>query len=235
MPHAITRRRSFGSSARSLAVLGLLIAAGTLPGCAQRSLLAVQQSGERAYQQGDFERAQSDFQEYVDRRPGDPIGHYNLGRAYLKTSPPHPGMAREQLMVAYAQLDQKDEVLESLCEAYIAAHQNEELFKFLRGRAMDRQQVSDYVRLAKYAQKLGDVDEARTALLTAAKIDGGQSCELQLTIADFFTSVGDREKARQRLQMAYYLDPNNTRVQERIRANGEVPGPTFALKPEELP
>lgn len=217
--------------------LGLTAAAAMLvaSGCGQRSLMAVRESGERAYEFEQYDQAMADFKEYVERLPGDPIGHYNLGRTYLKVSPARPIMAREQLQIAYAQRPNDEEVLEALCQSLLEAKQNEELYKLLRGRAVDRQQISDYMRLAKYAQRLGDVDEAKQAYLTAARLDLGQSVDLQLAIAEFYDSVRDREASLRRLRMAYYLDPNDGRVLDKVKASGAVAGPTFALKPDEMP
>jgi predicted Zn-dependent protease len=206
------------------------------PACAQqRSLVAVRESGERAYAFEQYDQALADFQEYVDRFPGDPVGHYNLGRAYLKVTPARPVAAREQLLIAYSQRPTNDEYCEALCEAYAAAKQNEELYKLLRSRALDRQQVADYMRLARYARQLGDADEAKQALLTAARIDGGQSADLQLALADFYASVNDKAEAVRRLRMAFFLDPTNTTIQSRMQTMGVVAGPTFALRPDEMP
>lgn len=235
-PSRAASRRRAGGGRRGRGVLVLLAAALLAPACApQRSLVAVRESGERAYAFEQYDQALADFQEYVDRFPGDPVGHYNLGRAFLKVTPARPVAAREQLLIAYSQRPTNDEYCEALCEAYAAAKQNEELYKLLRSRALDRQQVSDYTRLAAWARRLGDVDEAKQALLTAARIDGGQSAELQLTMADFYASVNDRQEAIRRLRMAYYLDPSSVAVAERMKAMGQVPGPSFALKPDEGP
>lgn len=231
LTHPLVSRMARSTFALALAALFV----GTLPACGQRTLIAVRESGERAYQFGDYDRAQADFQEYVERKPGDPVGRYNLGRTYLKVNPARPVLAREQLLTAHAQRPNDEEVLETLCESMVGTHQNEELYKLLRARAVDRQQVPDYLRLARYAQRLGDVDEAKQALLTAAKIDGGQSVDLQLAIAEFYDSVHDRQEAVRRLRMAYFLAPDNGRVLDKIHGLGAVPGPTFALKPDELP
>lgn len=201
----------------------------------QRSLLAVRESGERALEEGRYNDAVADFEEYVERLPGDAIGRYNLGRSYLLANPPQPTAAREHLYLAYNQRLNDDNVFEALCQALQAGGRTEELFRLLRQRALDRQRPSDYMRLGRYAEEFGDPDQARQAYLTAARIDQGQTASIQLALADLYAKLGDEERALRRLRMALYLDPNNRDIAERIRGYGEIPGPSFALKPEEAP
>ncbi len=216
-------------------LLTALMAGALLGGCSgPRSLLAVRESGERAMEEGRYNDAVVEFEEYVQRLPGDPIGRYNLGRAYLAANPPRPVQARENLYLAHSQRLGDDEIFEALAQSLLANDQHEELFRLLRQRASDRQRVSDYLRLGRYAQELGDPDQARQAYLTAARIDGGRTAEVQLALANLYDSLGDRERALLRLRMAYYLAPDNPQIAARIREYGEIPGPSFALPPEEL-
>lgn len=220
----------------SLLLVSLLAAPLMLTACTkQRSLLAVRESGERALEEGRYNDAVADFEEYVERLPGDAMGRYNLGRSYLLANPPRPIQARENLYLAYAQRLNDDDVFEALAQALLACGQNEELFRMLRQRALDRQRVEDYMRLGRYALELGDPDQARQAYLTAARIDEGRTAAVQLALADLYAAVGDEERTLRRLRMAYYLDPENREIADRIRSHGEVPGPTFGLKPEEAP
>ncbi|MBX3359027.1 MAG: hypothetical protein KF745_11455 [Phycisphaeraceae bacterium] len=230
-----TRRFSPDRSRPIMCVLLLGMAMLFLPACAQRSLSAVRESGERHYVAGQYSEAIVDFQEYVERLPGDPVGQYNLGRAYLKVTPPRPVPAREHLWLAYPQRMNDPAVVDALCDALVAGDRDEELYKLLRQRALDRQQVSDYLRLARYAQELGDADEARQALVMAARLDEGQTVEVQLAMVDFYSSIGDKDQAVRRLRMAYYLNPRDTRVAERMKTLNAVTGPTFAIKPDEAP
>lgn len=217
-----------------LTLLGLLLFAALATGCTkERSLLAVRESGERALEEGRYNDAVADFEEYVERLPGDAIGRYNLGRSYLLANPPQPIAAREHLYLAYNQRLNDDDVFEALAQSLKASGKTEELFRLLRQRALDRQRPSDYMRLGRYAEQLGDPDQARQAYLTAARIDQGKTASIQLALADLYAKLGDEERALRRLRMALYLDVNNREIAERIRAYGEIPGPTFALPPEE--
>lgn len=213
-------------------LLGLLTAAALLTACGgQRSLIAVKESGDRAYDRANYDAALVDYQEFVERLPGDPTGRFRLGRTYLKLG--RPLQAREQLFIAHSQNVDDDEVAEALAESLYAAGQHEDLYKLLRNRALDRGEIEDYLRLAHFAQRTGDADEARQALLTAARLDKGKSPAVQMELVNFFESIGDRDSALERLRMAYYLAPSDGKIKDRIRAYGDVPGPSFAVRPPE--
>ena len=52
-------------------------------------------------------------------------------------------------------------------------------------------------------------------------------------LARFYESIGAKDEALLRYRMAMWLDRENPEIQERIRALGEIPGPTLAIIPEE--
>ncbi|HYE01721.1 MAG TPA: tetratricopeptide repeat protein [Phycisphaerales bacterium] len=216
---------------RLLVPMLLLAAMTALAGCTGRSTLAVQEDADRAFARGQYAQAAADYEEFTRRLPGDAGGRYRLGRTYLKLNRPLP--AREQLYMAYSQNPDRDEYVEALADALYAAGQHEEMYRVLRQRALDRGRPEDYLRLAAFAQKVGDADEARQALLTAARLDKGRSAKVQLSLADFYTSIGDRQNAVQHLRYAAFLAPTDASVQDRARALGEVPGPSFAAPPPE--
>ena len=69
------------------------------------------------------------------------------------------------------------------------------------------------------------------ALETAIRLDGARSVEPYLDAAGFAERLGDIDQALRRLRQAYGIDPRDQRVQQRLRALGEVPGPTILLPP----
>ena len=69
--------------------------------------------------------------------------------------------------------------------------------------------------------------------MTAARLDGGQTVEPQIALADFYLAAGDEEKAIRRLRMALGIDAENEIAIDKLRSLGEIPGPSFALTPEE--
>jgi hypothetical protein len=64
-------------------------------------------------------------------------------------------------------------------------------------------------------------------------VDGGKSAVPQLGLAKLYLKVGDKERARKRIAMAYYCDPTNSEVNQLVRQMNEIPGPTYGMVPEE--
>ena len=212
-----------------LAAFSVTLLAG---GCAkQRTLPKVRLDGDRALERQNFDKAQTDYAEAVARDPGDYRHRVGLGRAFMGQG--QYDEAREQFELAYATRPDDPEVLELLADSMLAAGDNAALYDLLHTRAEARQTAEAWFLLGRYMVQAGDIDVAERALLTAARMDNGQTAEVQLALADFYESVGDREKALERLRMALYLDPQNEALMLRIREYGEVPGPSFALQPSE--
>lgn len=213
-----------------LVVVATLAVAIAGAGC-QRSTNAIKMSGERAFTEGDYALAAAEFEEYLDKVPGNPHVTSKLGESYLKLG--RTAEARERLLVAYRMRPQDDEVFAALCEVLYADKKYEELNRVLRQRAIDRGRFQDYLLVAEYAERMGDRDEAQRALLTAAKVDRGMSVEPQVELAKLYLRAGDRARAVERLRMAYFIDPNNGEVLGLAAQAGEVVGPSWALVPAE--
>ncbi len=220
-------------SIRLLPLVCLLLAAMNLGGCAQRSLLAVRQSGDAHFARAEYAEAQADYEEYLNRSPARPEVHYMLGRTLLAQG--RTGPAREQLLLAYRLTPEDDEVFAHVCEGLYADKQYEELNRLLRSRTIDRGRMQDWLLLAEYSQKQGDMDEAQRALLTAARIDGGRSVEPQLGLAKIYMAAGDKSRAIQRLRMAYFVQPQNGEIATLATSLGEIVGPSFGMPPAEMP
>ena len=110
--------------------------------------------------------------------------------------------AREQFELAYATRPDDPTVLELLSDSMLAAGDEADLYDLLHTRAEARQTAEAWFLLGRYMVQAGDIDVAERALLTAARMDGGQTAEVQVALADFYESVGDRENALERLRMA---------------------------------
>ncbi len=210
----------------------LVLATLNLGGCAQRSLLAVRQSGDAHFARGEYTEAQTDYEEYLSRSPARPEVHYMLGRTYLAQG--RTAQAREQLLLSYRLRPEDDELFGHVCEGLFADKQYEELNRLLRQRTIDRGRMQDWLMLAEYSQKQGDMDEAQRALLTAAKVDGGQSVEPHIGLAKIYMAAGDRTRAVERLRMAYFVEPQNGEVPTLATSLGEIVGPSFGLPPAEM-
>jgi len=218
----------------SMRINGLivLLAIAPLAGCSMpRSLPAVRDSGERAFQRGDYARAEADFQEYTERKPGDAPVQLLYAKTLLATDQPVPAV--EHATLAYDQHPADPEYIDVRAQALFEAKRTDELYRFLRGLCDAHGMPADYLRLGQYTAKLGDADGAEHAFLTAAKVDGGKTPAPQLALADFYHSINDKASEVRRLRMALFVDPRNQDIPNRLRALGEIPGPSLALQPEE--
>lgn len=217
-----------------LVAAGLIFGAmaGGMAGCeSQRPLFAIMDEGKFALQNQRYAQARDDFAEYVKRRPDSTEARYYYGQALIGTNQPREAIEQLNVAVDVSPLD--DRYLDAQAEAMYQANEREALTVLLARAASERGRVSDYLRLGTYAQKLGNLDEAQQAFLTAAKLDLGQTARIQRALADFYGSVGDKEKQVRRLRMAYYLTPEDPELVKEIRRVGEIPGPSFAQQPEE--
>lgn len=229
-PNALVTNSTTWTARRIALVLAVASSLPLLSGCA-RSLPAIQQSGDWHYAQGQYDAAQAEYLEYLDRKPSSPQVQHMLGKTYLAQG--ETGLARERLLLAHAMRMEDDDIFASLAEGLYQDKKFDDLNRLLRARTIDRGRMQDWALLATYAEKLGDRDEAQRGWLTAAQVDGGKSYQPQLGLAKLYLSVGDISRARRRAAMAYYADPTNGEVNELIKKLGEIPGPTLGIPPAE--
>lgn len=212
--------------------LGLALIAGLAACSKNRPLNIVRRDADWSMQAKDYAAAERDYQAYLDRKPEE-----NAVRVKLAQSQLAQGKAREASNNLYVALDVEplnDAIIDAYAQSLYQAGDRDNLTAFVNRAASERQRVVDYIRVAKYMQAIGHPDEARVALQTAAKLDDGRSFPVQMALADFYKTFGDRERYVRRLRMAYFLNPENADLVKAIREAGEVPGPTFALAPEEM-
>lgn len=209
-----------------------LLIALVLAGCnTQRPLPMVRETGDRAMQRGDIQTANANYSEYVDRKPGESEVQLSYAKTLLALG--QPAKAVEHATLAYDQHPGDDDYINTLAQALFESHRTDDLYRFLRGLAQGRGEVRDYIRLGQYSAKMGDADGAESALKTAATLDRGQHAAPQLALAEFYQSIGAKEKAVSRLRMALYLDRNNPEIPKKLRELGEIPGPSLAIQPSE--
>ncbi|MBS0195880.1 MAG: tetratricopeptide repeat protein [Planctomycetes bacterium] len=198
----------------------------------ERPLHMVRSDGEFAAKTGDYPKAINDLGEYIRRKPEAHDVRYELAKAYIDAG--QPRQAIEELTVCLDTKPLNDDYLDAMARALYDAGERDALTLRLRQNASERGRISDYIRLGKWSARLGNADEAKEALLTAAKLDGGNNLAPQLALADFYGGLNDRKNQVRRIRMAYFIAPMDAEVLKRIAEVGETPGPTFALKPEEL-
>lgn len=202
-----------------------------LTGCAPVSVIALEEQAARASSRQQYDVAAAKYQQALDKSPGRVHSRVGLAKVQLETG--RPKEARRNLELALAARPDDPEILDLLARSMVESGDHAAMYRLLRGRAEQRNTVADWMRLGTFAAKAGDADVAENALTTAATLDRGLTVEPQIALADFYESLGAEDKALRRLRMALYLDPANVEIQDRIRAMGQTPGPTFALQPVE--
>jgi tetratricopeptide (TPR) repeat protein len=218
--------------ATSLVVPALLLLL-CVGGCTnQRPLHIVKDNAEFAADHGNFEVAKTDYQEFIRRRPEDVEMRYGYARVLIDSG--EPKEAINELTTCLDVYPMNDTYLDALAEAMYKAGERESLTALLARNASERGRVTDFLRQGVYAAKMGNADEAQQAFKTAAKLDGGKTVAPQRALADFYGSLGDRTKQVKHLRMAYFIEPTNVETIKEVRRIGEIPGPSFALRPEDF-
>jgi len=211
-------------------MVGGWLLTAALPGCAaQRPIESVRADGDFEFDRANYEAAAAHYQEIADRVPGDWRAQHRLGLSLIEVD--RPADARRALEQAASLRPGDDDIADALAESMFREGSHDELFAYLRQRAEMNRDAEAYLNLAKYAQEVGDMDSASTALLTAIEVDDGESVEPYLRRAEFCAQVGDTDEVVRRLRQAYGISPQDTRVNAMLRQYGEVPGPTLALPP----
>jgi len=216
---------------RAVVLLTLAVIALSVGCTKQRPLHVLKADAEFAAGQGQYDKAKADYSEYIRRRPEATEIRYQLAKVQVANG--EPRQAIEQLNIALDVEPMNDTYLDAQAHAMFEAKEFEALTTLLSRNASERGRVEDYLRLGTYAAKMGNADEAQQALLTAAKLDQGKSLRPQKALADFYGAIGDRDRQVRRLRMAYFLEPASPDLLTEIRRLGEVPGPSFAVVPEE--
>lgn len=211
----------------TLAILGLL-----LSGCAkERSAGEIREAANLAYDRGNYATALAEWEEYARVYPVPLASDLGRGKALLALE--RPGDAIIPLERVYRDDPMDEEKLNLLIAALQGAGEDDRLISLLRDRTRQPGTVKEYLRLARYAEEIGDPDEAERALLAAARVDRGMSREPQLKLAEFYHGIGDTKRALERYAMALWFDYSDPVIAERIRALGETPGRTFVRVPRE--
>lgn len=224
---------------RMLSVLGMIGLAVTLgSGCANqdtedpRSAGRIQIQSRIAFEQGDYVKALDGFTTVLDRRPGSAAAQYDVGRTRLALG--EGVAAREHLTIAHDLEPENPVYLDALADAMVATGELDELFGLLDRRAEEGDGIEGHLRTGRIAEKLGLVDEAEQAYLKAEALDVENSEAAQRALAELYRRAGDPSRELERLRVLLYFAPMDEEVRERVRALGEVPGPSLALRPTQL-
>lgn len=212
---------------------GLVLASALafVAGCQRPNAYAYQQAGDQALSTSNYARAVANYEQALAASPGNPEIRHGLARAYIGQG--RYLEAAEHAKVAFAQRTQDPAYADTVAEALLGAQRHDEMFRFLRQNTSEYNRVSDWVRLGTFARRAGDYDTAQTALVTAARVDRGQTPEPQLALCDLYSALGQSDKAMERLRMAYFTSPMNSQVRTRLAQAGITPVGNWGVPPPE--
>lgn len=217
-------------------VLLCVLGSGALVGCmpvnkVKRTLalndLHIQASV--AESRGDDTEAYELWTEYVDRRPQSVMAEYRLGM--VETRLGKFDQAAGHLRVAHDLKPGNIEYIDALANALLLAGRTDSMMKMLRETLEEGESGSGYLRLARYAQDAGQMDEAREALILAVVHDQGDSVIPYLAMADFARGINDVDSEITHLRYALWFDVSNAPVLERLAGLGMISGPSLAIDP----
>ena len=123
-------------------------------------------------------------------------------------------------------------ILIQLAEARFEAGEIDEAFDLVRTWALDNNDAGAWYTLADFSRRSNDPDTAKEAIVRAIEIDPEGSASYYMLAAEIDVDLlQDTNSALRRLRQAYGLEPGNQEISDRIRAYGEIPGPTLVLPP----
>ncbi len=182
-----------------------------------------------AENKGDDSRAHELWSEYVDLRPQSVLAQYRLGMVEMRLG--NFEQASAHFRIAHDLKPGNIEYIEALAEALARAGRSDSLMKLLHETIEEGELGSGQLRLARYAQRVGFMDEAREALLLAIARDAGQSPTPYLAMADFANTIGDKDTEIKYLRYVLWFDRADPTILARLESLGLIPGPSLATAP----
>ncbi len=183
----------------------------------------------RAETAGDMERALELWQEYVERRPHAHFAEYELGRIESEL-----GMYTEaigHLTTAHDLRPANIQYIEQLADTYIKAGRPDDMMQLMRETVNEGEDGAGYLRLARYARRVGLLDDSKLAIQSAMIYAGTESPEPYIAMADLAKQIGDRDLEINALRQALWFDPASDELNQRFLGLGVIPGPSLALEP----
>ena len=222
------------SSAVRLSLATVFLALGTmvLEGCEttpSTPTVVLQRNGDHAFEWGRYEEAAASYRRIIDREPGDGKAQAMYGRCLMAMG--EPARAADAFEIALARRPGDRDLVLLLSKARFDAGQYDQAFEIVRTWALDNGDAGAWTQLARFAMQTGDPDTARQAIRRAIEADPTGSAEPYLVAADLDESLGETSQALRRLRQAHGIELRNQAILDRLRAYGEVPGPTLVLPP----
>jgi tetratricopeptide (TPR) repeat protein len=183
-----------------------------------------------AEENGDWEQAYDLWTEYVDRRPQGALAEYRLGLVEMRLGLYEQAISH--LRIAHDLQPGSIEYLEALASSLVTVGDQDALMTLLRQTAEEGPDGSGYLRMGRFAQEAGLLDEAHEAYSLAIVAARGESAEPYLAMADFAKMIGDDDLEVRNLRFALWFDRDNPTISNRLSETGMIPGPSLALAPE---
>ncbi len=101
----------------------------------------------------------------------------------------------------------------------------------MRETSSEGEPGSGHLRLARYAQRVGQLDEAQQSIRSAMILLRAESVEPYMAMADLAQHIGDSDLEEKSLRQALWFDPGSDQLHSRFLALGITPGPSLAIHP----
>ncbi len=191
------------SVAKKIFALSLVAGVGILAGC-QTPAMKLRNEGLRLYHQQKYAAALTKFNESLKYNESQPRGNYYAGAADYMLG------RYEQSQYHYKMAWRVDpnygHVKSALAEALIKSGKPNEAMNFLERDAALTQRPAGRLRVARFYEKLGDLDDARANYIRAAQM-APTDASMQMAAAQFFDRIGQKAAAGKYYARAYKLNP----------------------------
>ena len=222
--------------ARLLAPVIALAALVTLAGCSQQRLTAKadRRRGEKAYRQGDYDRAAVAFQSSVRGDPRDYKALFYLGATqeqrgeYAKAVNSYANALDVMPLTLEGRADDdfRYRVIDSLASASAKGPDRARQITRLEERARQSGSADDQLLLARAYAYAGDADNAIPAFARAAEM-APDTFAVAKARGLYLERIGQADDARDALADAYGLRADDAEVNDALRRLNVVPGPSL--------
>lgn len=210
----------------------ILAASLLLAGCADKpALVNVREKGDYFVETKQDDRALGEYTEYLTRKPEDTEVRFKYANVLSRLG--RKPEAREQFSLLVDITPTDERFIEGYTTSLYEAGATGELNAFLVRMTTQRGSVRDWIRMGEFTQKSGDLDGAKAAYQTAAKLDGGRTTGPWIAMADMYQSVNDKRNEKAMVERALFITPQDPPLMKRYRDLGGIPGPSAGVRPEE--
>ncbi len=203
MTGKMMRIKARSSMAKKLFTVALVLGAGVLAGCESPSM-KLRNEGLRLYHQHKYAAALEKFNQSLKYNESQPRGNYYAGASDYMLG------RYEQSQYHYKMAWRVDpnygHVKSALAEALIKSGKPNEAMNFLERDAALTQRPAGRLRVARFYEKLGDLDDARANYAKAAQM-APTDANIQMQTAQFFDRIGQKSEAGKYFVQAYKLNP----------------------------